>query len=239
MENIRDMKLSDFEYNYSNVINNKYDGIYAGFNNSYETALDYFKRMRDALSLGYNYIFSETDKVALSISDNTHAIELETRSTLEGLITYTNELYSTNHQVYGDSNLTVLMKQVTDEIELMESRAAYFQAKLDAMNQEKNSFLIQSNSLDYSGCEFHLVIDDMVVCLEKEISKLLESVALHKAFAHHLDDVNKCMLEFVSVSELWMNDYAQYTIYTQDNADVSKLAELIREQKVYLSYFAS
>ncbi|CAG9432688.1 hypothetical protein [Providencia alcalifaciens] len=239
MQDVRQIRRSALEEGYLALTKTQFDKFDPILISSYRNLFVYFQRIRDAQSCGYLYINSELN--TLELIDIINAKEQQRNATriLRFLMGYTSDLYSMAHQSYQDANIMALTQRLLEENGKMQKKIEYLQAKLDALqkNNVKSPQLESASSSEIEG--LGIFVDDMLNFLKKEIGELTQKSELMTQFIHYLDEIDHSMLLFVAVNELWMNDFMQYTAYTDDNADFTGLEALIEEHKAYFTYFAS
>ncbi|HHR6131773.1 TPA: hypothetical protein ACS72K_003408 [Providencia alcalifaciens] len=239
MQDVRQIRHSELEESYLALTKtqfDKFDPILIGLSRNLFVC---FQRIRDAQFHGYLYIHSELN--TLELTDIIDAKEQQCNATriLRFLMGYTSDLYSMAHQSYQDTNIMALTQRLLEENGKMQKKIEYLQAKLDALQKNSVKYTQLESESPSQGEGLGVFVDDILNFLKKEIGDLTQKSELMTQFTHHLDEVSDCMLQFVAVNQLWMNDFMQYTAYTGENADFTGLEAIIEEHKAYFAYFAS
>lgn len=244
MTEITDVKLSDIENTYQKI--NSYDNgyIYYEFRDSYVNVIDYFRRMRDSLSLGYthqnNKIQNIDDSELYDIIHNAGNIPESTKkyllSSLQSLGTHSIELNENLNRKYMFADIITISNDVTHSSDELNKLISEFNQRISDLTHSKipssskeNNYYLQSNLFPS--------IDDLIRKLQDEIKILLSRIEDNNKLLKVIVEINECMLSMLAVSALWLHNSQRFDIYFTPDANLSGLDTLVAEQKQYFTSF--
>lgn len=246
MTDITYVKFSDIDNIYQKIT--AYDSSYMhyDFTNSYTNVIDYFRRMRDALSLGFTYqndkIQSIDDSALHSIISDTDNVTENTRkeilTILNSLNSHSTDLNERMNKQYLLADIVTMLNNVTlsnDEltklIHELNQRINDLTASKIPLSSKENNYYLQSNLFPS--------IDDLIRKLQDEIKILLSRIEDNNKLLKVIVEINECMLSMLAVSALWLHNSQRFDIYFTPDANLSGLDTLVAEQKQYFTSFGS
>lgn len=246
MTGITDVKFSDIENTYQKINNYNTDYIYYNFKNSYTNVTDYFRRMRDALSVGFIY---ENDKVLgldnSVIDDIIHNADAVTESTkddllagLKSLKNHSAELNENINQKYLLADIINMSNDVTHSNDELNKLINEFKQRINDLTAGKISLSSKENH-HYLQSNLFPSIDELIKKLQDEIQTLLSEIENNNKLLSVIAEINDCMLLMLAVSALWLRNSQRFDIYFTPDADFTGLDTLVAEQKQYFTYFGS